>query len=622
MIIHFERIKMQNFLSIGEAEVILSVDGYTQVTGKNDCKLDGAASNGSGKSSIFEAIVWCLTGQTQRGVSDVGNIFSSGKTEVSLTATVDGKPLQVIRTRAGQKSGLRIIYAGEDISAKGIRETETVLEGILPGLSQVLGSVIIFGQGMPDRFTGNTPSGRKAFLEKVLNTDFMLEDLKDRISRRSDYLSEQLNAAEKEIVRVDTQVATSEVALNEAEKELSCMPDRPHLLEEERCVSEQLASATEEECRLKQLVETISDQVTSLRESLVEERQKLSGKTGELKDQENSERFQVEKDWAVVNAQLCSMQETLKEKQSITDICPTCGRKLEGVVKPDTSAIEDSIRICADRRSSLNAKLTAIAEKYKRTLEEVTAQSNTLQAQILSEGRSKAALLAEKKKEAEKASDNAKSLGLKLERVQANLVSIEATAAALSAKIAKEKQSIFDNRDKKCYIIAQRDELQERISIINKLKSFATRDFRGELLRDAVSFLNETTISFSRFLFGDATLTMQLDGNAIAVMLGDRAYEALSGGERQKADILIQLALRRLLCAETSFHSNILVLDEIFDQLDSEGCGRVVDLLAETLTDVDSVFVISHHGDELNIPNDHTILCHKGAGGITEVSQQ
>lgn len=622
MIIHFERIKMQNFLSIGDAEVILSTDGYTQVTGKNDCKLDGAASNGSGKSSIFEAIIWCLTGQTQRGVSDVGNIFSSGKTEVSLTATVDEKPLQVIRTRAGQKSGLRIIYAGEDVSAKGIRETETVLEGILPGLGQVLGSVIIFGQGMPDRFTGNTPSGRKAFLEKVLNTDFMLEDLKERISRRSEYLSEQLNEAEKGIVRIDTQVATSEVSLNEAEKELSCLPDKPSLLEEEKCVYKQIDFATKEDGELKDLVDALSDQVTSLREALTEEKQQLTRKIGELKDQERSECSQVEKDLAGVNAQLCSLQENLKEKQAITDICPTCGRKLEGVIKPDTSTIENSIQICADRRSSLNATLKALTEKYKKALEEVTAQSNTLQAQILSEGKSKAALLAEKKKEAEKAADNAKSLEHKLARVQANLSSLDEKAAALSAKIAKEKQSIFDNQNKKCYIIAQRDELQERISIVNKLKSFATRDFRGELLRDAVSFLNETTVSFSRFLFGDAALTMQLDGNAISVMLGDRAYEALSGGERQKADILIQLALRKLLCAETSFHSNILVLDEIFDQLDSEGCSRVVDLLAEAVTDVDSVFVISHHGDELNIPTDHTILCHKGAGGITEVSQQ
>lgn len=56
MRLYFKKIKIHNFLSINDAEVQLDNRGYVLVKGMNNNPKDNAASNGSGKSTIFNAI--------------------------------------------------------------------------------------------------------------------------------------------------------------------------------------------------------------------------------------------------------------------------------------------------------------------------------------------------------------------------------------------------------------------------------------------------------------------------------------------------------------------------------------------------------------------------------------
>ena len=60
--IYFESISLKNFMSFKEAYVNLNRNGYILVEGINNNVEDSAKSNGSGKSSLFSGICWCLTG--------------------------------------------------------------------------------------------------------------------------------------------------------------------------------------------------------------------------------------------------------------------------------------------------------------------------------------------------------------------------------------------------------------------------------------------------------------------------------------------------------------------------------------------------------------------------------
>ena len=68
-----------------------------------------------------------------------------------------------------------------------------------------------------------------------------------------------------------------------------------------------------------------------------------------------------------------------------------------------------------------------------------------------------------------------------------------------------------------------------------------------------------------------------------------------------------------------NFSSNILFLDEIFDGLDSQGCDKVLNLISNKLHDIESVFIISHHGNEINIPYDNEIIVMKNKDGVSTI---
>ena len=93
----------------------------------------------------------------------------------------------------------------------------------------------------------------------------------------------------------------------------------------------------------------------------------------------------------------------------------------------------------------------------------------------------------------------------------------------------------------------------------------------------------------------------------------------MSGGEKQKIDIILQLSLRDTLCNMVNFSSNLLALDEIFDNLDDIGTKQLIDFITSELTDISSVFIISHHSQELNIPYDQEIIICKDANGVSTI---
>ena len=72
MNIRFNMIDIENFRSIQKAIVPLHNQGIVIVKGVNEYE-DKATSNGSGKSSIFEAIVYALFEETSSGEKDVAN---------------------------------------------------------------------------------------------------------------------------------------------------------------------------------------------------------------------------------------------------------------------------------------------------------------------------------------------------------------------------------------------------------------------------------------------------------------------------------------------------------------------------------------------------------------------
>lgn len=202
---------IKNFMSIGIADISFENSGYTLIRGINNNSSDSAKSNGSGKSAIFEAISWVLTGSTIRGTKDVVNYYSDNGAYVELNFMVESNKYKIIRTKSYKPLGTSIKFEvnEEDKSGKGIKESEKIISEYLPDLTpNLINSVILLGQGLPGRFSNNTPSGRKDVLEKLFKSDYMIADLKDKVTNRKTVISNEINKVNSVISKTQGKLDT------------------------------------------------------------------------------------------------------------------------------------------------------------------------------------------------------------------------------------------------------------------------------------------------------------------------------------------------------------------------------------------------------------------------------
>lgn len=211
----FSKIILHNFGSYHHAEIELQNKGFCLVTGENHHIQDNALSNGSGKSFIWSGICFALTGETIQGLkSNLKNIHVDEDTAyVQLEFMSDGANYDITRIIAPH-SDLKIIKDGDDVSGKGIRESEEILHDLLPDITQeLIASSIIIGQGMPNKFSAFKPSGRKELLEKLTKSDFMIEDIKSRIAARFTTLNDNIRQLEDRLLVDNTTLAGHNTSL-------------------------------------------------------------------------------------------------------------------------------------------------------------------------------------------------------------------------------------------------------------------------------------------------------------------------------------------------------------------------------------------------------------------------
>lgn len=622
MKITFKTISISNFMSIGDANIELNDRGYTLVSGLNNNPQDLARSNGSGKSSIFEAIVWCLTGDTIRGNKDIVNCYGSDGALVTINFILDNHAYKITRSKDHSKfkTNLRIEIDGEDKSGKGIRDTEKLLKEYLPDLTpSLIGSVIILGQGLPTKFTNNSPSGRKEVLEKLCKSDFMIEDLKSRINARKSALQSILRETEDKLLTIKTKLNISENTLLKEQNLLTSLENDTNY---DKLIEDLNISITEKNTEITKLQEQYS--------KLNVEIDELTEKQSKISEYKDKSLFQIDQIYKVDLDELykkkngLSILITTKNNEvirlkNITDICPTCKQKLPDVHKPDTTELENEIIKLQEELTIAQNDYNNLSSKYEAEKELINTQSR---ADFLLTGDT-----------LKKCRDNQTSitkelntLNSQISELQQQVVQFTATRDNLSKNISDCKariEGIYKEIDAlnadTLYNTNVKEDIENRSQIISKFNTIITRDFRGYLLQSVIEFINNKAKEYAQDIFETDLIEFCLDGNNISISYNNKQYEALSGGERQKVDIIIQFSIRDMLCKYTNFSTNLLALDEIFDNLDDLGSQKIIDLISKKLSDISSVFIISHHGNELNIPCDNEVFVIKDVNGVSSV---
>ena len=583
MKVEFKAVDIEGFLSIGKATVDLSNQHTVYVEGVNESP-GSPESNGSGKSTIFEAIVYALTGATLRGTRDVVNRYYSEKfCAVTLDLEVDGIDYKITRTKDHPDLGnnLVIIRDGEDISGGKLRRSEEILKNELKTLTtSFISNVIILGQGLPNKFTDLGPTARRDKLEELSQTADYVDEMKNRIGKYSMACNEQLDDLNESVSKISTHVSSCEAVISTSVREI----ENIH---------------TEEAKRMK----ASSYDLDSMKKSFSD----LGGKMQSYRDQKEMALAKVQEyKTKVLSAEnqmklnTGNIDKLSRDMASLkTSECPTCHQFIQS-----PEAIQDL-------KDKLQSQITNLEANSSQLYRETETDRNTL------------SMLESKLKSY---NDKYEEISSEYMRLHAAITEAETRGKSDQDRIQKLTEEI-DTLKKEI------DSSQEELSAVNKvvsdftlrkdiaqfLEKRASKEFRNYLLAGVVEFLNSKLSYYGEALFGVDRLKLELTENQIFIQYEGRPYENLSGGERQRADLAMQFSLRDMLITTLGFNCNLLVIDEGFDNLDASGVESLVKVI-NNMTLIESIFVISHH--TLSIPFDSVLTVNKGSDNVSYVEKR
>lgn len=618
--IQFKKITIHNFGSYGHTELDLQNRGFCLVSGQNNCVKDNALSNGAGKSGCFNAICYALTGETIGGVKT--NLKNINIDEPDCWVQLEflyNKDLYNLCRIVTPKSELKIIRNDIDVSGKGIRESEKKLQELLPELSKdFIASTLILGQGMPNKFSSFSPSGRKELLEKLTKSDFMIDDIKARISARQQELSSKIREFEDSLLTNKTQLNghISQLDKLKLAAEQRQTPDFDSLIIAQQ---DKIAKLEATVIELNSNLELFENQLNSLNSQLLEITTEKTKVCNEELAAYNSAYTDLNSKKVRLEVELSGLNKEIKKLKAITDTCPTCGQKLPNVDKPDTSSLEiqaqskqAELDIATESISKCNAQHMGYQLQINNAFSDELSSVNNeilLVKQLTQENRARlqtcTSVLEQERATHNKLLYDKQNWDSFIKKQQGEITCLEAEVARATNLISITSLA--------------KDDFDQRLSIVKKMDQLTKRDFRGYLLTNIINYIDKKAKDFCETVFGTRDLTLEITGNALDITYCGKAFDGLSGGEKQRVDLILQLAIRDLLNSYLNLSANILVLDEITDFLDKKSCQAVMALLEKELNTVESVFIISHRSSDLQIPVDSEIHIVKNENGISEL---
>ena len=549
MYIHWEKITIKNFMSYGDTPTTLyfNKSPTTLIVGKN----------GSGKSSWIEAFVFAIKGNTYRGSNKNELINKTNQRDcvVELHFTKNNSNFVIVR---GIKPNIfYIIKDGVKIEeSASIRDMQTYLETqvLQTSVTGIIKTGVLGCDFKP--FMLMTAKEKRDLIETLLEINVFTEMNK--------LLKLKINAFKEEYMEHQNLLKIKEGIL-ESKKELYT-----------KLRDNNTKNSENEKEELKQLKATI-DSLTSGIEAKNEQLKAMAFPHDIPALKANIERL-------VKSINELEYDNTLKNKlikkfTKMSGECSECGQDVSDEHK------EKHIQTAKDEIESNNKQLDILTQEYENAkqlnfeyetfLFQKTALTNEITNMINQLDHVKET--ASKRVKIYKEMVKNESIGIEKHKEDYD-------SAKAELKQLKEMEKSFIKRKNTLALAAQllKDE---------GIKSTIVNQYIP-VLNQSVNYYLQSLNSPIRFSI-DKNLDVSLDARTP----GDFSYHTLSMGERQRIDLSISFAWRKVASIKNSVNTNLLFLDETFDaSVDSDGTDDLLVILDDIQKVGVNIFVISHKG--------------------------
>jgi DNA repair exonuclease SbcCD ATPase subunit len=559
--IKFEKIRWKNFLSTGNVftELQLNKNNTTLISGEN----------GAGKTTVLDAIVFCLFGKPYRNINipQLVNSINQKDCVTEIDFDISGVKYKV-RRGIGPKF-FEIYKDGKLIDQDATnKDYQKMFEDQILRMSyKSFCQVVILGSTNYIPFMRLTAAERRSVVENLLDID-VFSNMNILLKGKLSLLKDQQKDADNKIILIKERA--------EGQKKL-----------------------------VKTLESSNKEQIEKSQSSLEEYRKEMELLTNEneelLKQVDELEKKLVPTDMSIQDIELSKIEtEESKLEKEITfyeknSSCTRCKQELcEDHKQSITKVLKDDL-------SNLNAKKSTVLGRMKVIKDHMDSNSKINKS----------------------ITDLNKQIQLNNAKIASTKGIINKTTEQIN-KAAKDTKNVDDEKEKFNLIIQEGlDVAENRKTIVedvhyHNIASSLLKDsgIKGKIIKHYLPIMNRVINKYLAQMdfFVQFELSESFEETIKSRHRDIFTYDSFSEGEKRKIDLALLFAWRKIAAIKNSLSCNLLIFDEVLDgSLDDYATESFLNILKSFGSDT-NVFVISHKSKELlqDKFQDHISFAKKG----------
>jgi DNA repair exonuclease SbcCD ATPase subunit len=554
--INYTKIRFKNFLATGNyfTEISLDRPGITLIVGQN----------GSGKTTILDAITFALFGRAFRNINKPQIVNSINKKDciVELEFNV-GESSYLVR-RGVKPSVFDVVKDGKSLMehlVNNIDQQSWFESNVLNGLNfKTFSQIVVLSATNYVSFLNLPAASRRQFVEDILQLR-NFSTMNVIAKKKAAMLLEQIRDNQSNI-ELNTRLIENIKIMNEEASE-----NNKDIAKQKVEQAVEIENQKKEfELQLKQIEQSLAELPIDIIHSSQNAAKQLQ--------------LDVNKIQARAQYKISQINDQIKFFEN-NDVCPTCSQHITTEFKQETTQnlIEQQ-----QQQNELLQKSEKANESIKQKIDNLEQQNE--QIKTLQQNKAKI-------------KSDIQIFSRRIQEIQQEVTSL------IKQQKSHNTERLEVLNQELSVLISTKDDLMEKQHIIETALQLLRDDgIKAEIIKQYVPIINNFVSHYLNSL--DYYIGFEFNENFEEVIsdhhMEQFSYSSFSQGEKARIDLALLFAWREVASLRNSVKTNLLIMDEVLDgSMDVVG----IELLFDTLSKIESSIIIISHREVFidKIPN-------------------